>query len=298
MFFHDLLWAYRGVIPWSAHGSYMKQYETKYGKKISGYPMKLFDSHSHIDDKSFNSDFSRMLERARRAGIEAIMIAGINQKSSQKAIDLANQYPMLFTAVGVHPHDAKHCSRETILSLKTLALDTSVKAWGEIGLDFNRMFSPAPVQERWFEEQMDAAEELSLPMIFHERDSKGRFLEMLESRQTENPKGVVHCFSGSKSELFSYLDLGYHIGITGILTIKKRGARLRELAVMIPEDRILIETDAPYLTPAPQKNKTRRNEPAFVKSVMLKLAEIKGTDPEHLSRILWENSCNLFDIKT
>ena len=158
------------------------------------------------------------------------------------------------------------------------------------------MHSPKKDQEKWFERQLYAGSNLNLPMIFHERDSKGRFLEILESADLKERKGVVHCFSGSKKEMFKYLDLGYYIGITGILTIKGRGKNLRELSLLIPENKILIETDAPYLTPAPEKNKVKRNEPGFVKSVMEKLARIKNMDVEKLSKTIWQNTENLYGV--
>lgn len=257
--------------------------------------MKLFDSHSHIDDICFEKDFEQMLDRARELSVHGIMVVGINEKTSRKAIELAENHDNLITSVGVHPHDAKYCSDNVIKHLEILALKhTCVRAWGEIGLDFNRMHSPKDIQEKWFKKQISAASKLNLPMIFHERDSKGRFLEILESADIKNRKGVVHCFSGSKEEMFRYLDLGYYIGITGILTLKERGQTLRELSLLIPEDRILIETDAPYLTPAPMKNKMRRNEPGFVSYVLQKLAEIKNADVEELSETIWQNTINLY----
>jgi TatD DNase family protein len=199
--------------------------------------------------------------------------------------------------VGMHPHYADKCSKDVIKLFKKLALNNPcVRAWGEIGLDFNRMHSKKESQEKWFERQIYAALELDLPIIFHERDSKGRFLEILESADIKNRKGVIHCFSGTKTEMFKYLDLGYYIGITGILTLQQRGAGLRELSLMIPENRILIETDSPYLTPAPKKNKIRRNEPAFVKLVLQKLAEIKNTDVEKLAEIIWQNTIDLYGV--
>lgn len=258
--------------------------------------MKLFDSHSHIDDTCFEADFNQMMERARQAGVERIMIAGINAGTSEKAIRIAEKNPGVVTSVGVHPHDVKFCDHTTIDTLKRLAENPCVRAWGEIGLDFNRMFSPADVQETRFEEQLEAASSLGLPLIFHERDSNGRFLEILESWRGRNLSGVVHCFSGNRDDLVSYLDLGYFIGITGIVTIQQRGAELRDLVRLIPDNRILIETDAPYLTPAPQKNKNRRNEPAFVKSVLLKLAEVRDQDPEYLAQIIWTSTCSLFSV--
>ena len=134
-------------------------------------------------------------------------------------------------------------------------------------------------------------------MIFHERDSNGRFLEILKNHTNNNLNGVIHCFSGSQEELEQYLNLGLYIGITGILTIKGRDAGLRKLAAIIPSDRLLVETDAPYLVPAPEKKQYRRNEPAFVKSVLLKLAEVKREDPENLAKIVWQNTCRLYRLE-
>lgn len=259
--------------------------------------MILFDSHCHIDDKSYDIDREDVIDRARNEDIQGIMIVGVDRATSLNAIKIARQHDHIITSVGIHPHDAKNCTRTDIDTLIDLARNNNcVKAWGETGLDFNRMFSPARAQEDCFTTQLEAAARLDLPLIFHERDSNGRFYDILKSDGPETRKGVVHCFSGTKTELFGYLDLGYHIGITGIVTLQKRGEYLRELVPHIPEDRILIETDAPYLTPAPQKNKTRRNEPGFVKSVLLKLARIRNTDPEILSRTIFENSLKFYKV--
>ncbi|RJP82750.1 MAG: TatD family deoxyribonuclease [Desulfobacteraceae bacterium] len=258
--------------------------------------MKLFDSHCHIDDKIFDPDFAQVLQRARNAGVQGMMIAGITLKTAEKAVPLAASNHGLFAAVGVHPHDAASCSETVIHRLQMLAGNPKVKAWGEIGLDFNRMFSPQEVQEKWFVRQLETADELQLPLIFHERESHGRLLSFLQETHTQNRTGVVHCFSGSRKELEAYLELGYYIGITGILTIQTRGTDLRKLVRHIPLDRLLIETDAPYLTPAPEKNKTHRNEPAFVRSTFEKLAETLNEPPEKLSEILWGNTCRLFKV--
>ena len=259
--------------------------------------MRLFDSHAHIDDKCYAPDFEEMLERARENEVQRIMVVGINLETTQKAIRLAAQYPNLYASVGLHPHDASSATPTLLDSFKTLAnTHDSIRAWGETGLDFNRMFSPQDIQETVFEQQLECADELDLPLIFHERDSKGRFYEILTAYEPKIRRGVVHCFSGTKEEMFKYLDLGYHIGITGILTIQQRGAYLREIAPLIPGDRLLIETDAPYLTPKPQRNKFRRNEPAFVRSVMLTLAQVRDTDIHTLSEQIWHNTCDLYGI--
>ena len=258
--------------------------------------MQIFDSHCHLDDRSFDQDRAEVLERARRAGIKGLMIAGINLASASKAIEIASTHGDCYVAVGVHPHDARLCSESMLAALKELARHPKVRAWGETGLDFNRMYSPQPDQEKWFVRQLQIADELTLPLIFHERDSNSRFLKILQRTPAANRRGVVHCFSGDESDLKQYLDLGLYIGITGILTIKRRGADLRRLVSLIPDNRLLVETDAPFLTPAPYKNKTRRNEPAFVKAVLQKLAQVRRQKLEPLAALVWENTCRLYGI--
>lgn len=259
--------------------------------------MKLFDSHCHLDDSIFTKDWSAVMERMAANGVKAALIAGINADRSTKGLALAQAYPGLYAAVGVHPHDASECDEKTLNILKSLAASPKVRAWGEIGLDFNRMYSPRDVQEKWFVRQLEIADDLGLPLIFHERDSLGRLLTLLDQNPNSRRFGVVHCFSGTNAELARYLEMGFYIGITGILTIQKRGRRLREQVAMIPPERLLIETDAPYLTPAPQKNRHRRNEPAFVKSVLLKLAEITNIEADTLADTVWDNTCRLFDVR-
>lgn len=259
--------------------------------------MRLFDSHCHIDDESYAPDLDKVLERAGEAGVLKMLAVGITLKSSRRAVAIASENKGVYATVGVHPHDAKSCTDQTLGELRKLAENPVVRAWGETGLDFNRMFSPQKVQERRFTEQVRIAGELGLPLVFHERDSGGRFLELLRAERPDGLSGVVHCFSGNRDELFAYLDLGLHIGITGILTHKARGGELRKLAVEIPEDRMLIETDAPYLTPSPERNRNRRNEPAFVASVFRTLVTVRKADPAALSETLWENTCRLFGIR-
>lgn len=258
--------------------------------------MKLFDSHCHLDDRSYRKDLPSVVHRAEQEGVLKMMTVGIDRQTSQQAIAIANRFEGVFASVGVHPHRAAACSEDVLVTLSGLAKDPRVRAWGETGLDFNRMYSPQADQEKWFLRQLETAGELGLPVILHERDSQGKLIALLKSQPHPDRRGVVHCFSGNRSELRTYLDMGLFIGITGIVTIKKRGAELRELIRYVPVDRSLIETDAPYLTPTPQKNKTRRNEPAFVKSVLLKLSDIYGKDPEQIALQTWKNACRLFNI--
>lgn len=258
--------------------------------------MILFDSHCHLDDAVFEADLEAVLERMEAVGVKAAMVVGVDQASSAKAVRLALAHAPLYAAVGFHPHDAKACDEQALAALVELAACEKVKAWGEIGLDFNRMFSPRQVQEQWLVRQLEAAGQLGLPVIFHERDSNGRLIEILKAHPLPDGRGVVHCFSGNRNELRHYLDMGLAIGITGILTHKTRGTQLRELARTIPADRILIETDAPYLTPSPQRNAHRRNEPAFVATVLAKLAAVRNEDPVALAEVIWTNTCRVFGI--
>lgn len=258
--------------------------------------MKLFDSHCHLDDSAYDTDFNQVLQRSEDAGVSAMMIAGIHLESCRKAVMIAESYPHIYAAVGFHPHDTAAADESALKQLRKLADHPNVKAWGEIGLDFNRMHTPQAIQEKWLIRQIEAADDMNMPIIFHERDSEGRLLSILKTSHRHPGNGVIHCFSGTHAELMQYLEMGYCIGITGILTLQSRGANLRTLAPDIPRNRILIETDAPYLTPAPEKNRFRRNEPAFVKSVLLKLSEILDENPETLAETLWNNTCALFRI--
>ena len=258
--------------------------------------MRLIDSHCHLDDASFDNDLDAVLERMASNDVQGAMLAGVTLETARKSLSIAEKHDHLFAAVGIHPHDAQECSESVLQELIALAQNPKVKAWGETGLDFNRMFSPQRDQEKWLIRQMEIATDLNLPLIFHERDSNGRFIDILKDHFKPGSKGVVHCFSGNLEELHVYLSMGLYIGITGILTIKGRGKQLRRLVGDIPADRILVETDAPYLTPAPQKNQTRRNEPAFVRSTFMKLAEIKDVPPESLAEQLWQNTCTLFNL--
>ncbi len=258
--------------------------------------MRLFDSHCHLDDTSYDPDRREVLKRARAADVAAMMVVGIDIPRSRRALALAKSHDGVFASVGVHPHDAEGCSETVLTELQRMAAHPRVRAWGETGLDYNRLYSPRDIQEKWFRRQIEIALDRKLPLIFHERDSGGRFLEILREYAPGGLRGVVHCFSGSLDELEAYLALGLHIGITGIVTMKDRGTDLRGMITHIPENRLLVETDAPYLTPAPERNRHRRNEPAFVRTTLLKVAEVRGTAPDTLAAAVWANTCRLYGI--
>ncbi len=255
----------------------------------------LVDSHCHLDDAAFDADRQAVIGRARDAGVGAIVTVGTDAASSRRAAAIAAATPGVFAAVGIHPHEARHASEAALEELKRLARHPRVRAWGEIGLDFHYSHSPPGAQEKWLERQLEAAAALGLPVIFHERSSAGRFLELVAAAPP--PAGaVVHCFSGTAAELERYLELGFLIGITGILTLPGRGAALRGLVRRIPRERLLVETDAPWLTPDPERKIRRRNEPAFVRTVLLRLAAETGEDPAALARQVTENAARLFGL--
>ncbi len=257
--------------------------------------MPIFDSHTHLDDPAFDEDRDQVFARARAAGARAFMIVGITPESCPRAVALAESRDDCLASVGVHPHDAKSCTEAHLAALAALAARPRVAAWGETGLDFNRMHSPALVQETWFARQLETAAGLSLPVILHERDSGGRFLDILRHHAgSGGVRGVVHCFSGTREELFAYLDLGLSVGITGILTHKERGRDLRDLLPSIPLDRMLLETDCPYLTPSPERNRHRRNEPAFLASVAAVAAGLLDLTPDRVAQTAWDNTRRLF----
>jgi TatD DNase family protein len=241
--------------------------------------MGLIDIGVNLTNKAFKKDLDQVIERARSAGVEAMVVTGTSIAASRAALELAKTRPgLLHATAGVHPHDAKSCNDDTIDTLRELARHDAVVAIGECGLDYNRDFSPRPVQDRWFEAQLRLAEELGLPLFLHERDAHARFLEILRPHRDKLAGACVHCFTGTEAELRAYLDLDLHIGITGWIADERRGRHLFELAKLIPMERLMIETDAPYLLPRniDEKPKGGRNEPAFLTWVAKAVAEATG----------------------
>ena len=215
-----------------------------------------------------------------------MIVTGTSVKSSIDGQKLAQQHPgILFSTAGVHPHDAKNCNEQTINSLRTLANHKEVVAMGECGLDFNRDFSPRPVQEKWFEAQIQLACELKLPLFLHEREAHKRFTEILSAYKNQLDLAVVHCFTGTKEEAKTYLDLGFCLGITGWICDERRGKHLQEIVKYIPLDKIMLETDAPFLTPRDMREKPKdgRNEPAFLPHVAQTIAHLLKKSPEEIA---------------
>ncbi|MBI3652647.1 MAG: YchF/TatD family DNA exonuclease [Acidobacteria bacterium] len=242
-------------------------------------PLPLIDIGVNLGHASFNADRQQVLDRAVAAGVQTMIVTGTNVKSSCEAQELASHCPEhLYATAGVHPHNARHCHAETMKTLRTLAKHQEVVAIGECGLDYNRDFSPRPVQDLWFAAQIELACELQMPLFLHERDAHQQFVNLLRGYHKQFPAAVVHCFTGNGDELQAYLDMGLFIGITGWICDERRGQHLRELVRQIPLDRLMLETDAPFLTPRDMQPKPKdgRNEPAFLPHVLQAVASCTG----------------------
>jgi TatD DNase family protein len=228
-----------------------------------------------------------------------MVITGTSESESQAAHALARSHPgTLYATAGVHPHNARHWRPETPALLKTLATAAEVVAIGETGLDFNRDFSPRPVQERVLEAQLELASALGAPLFLHERDAHERLIDILKAYRSHLSAAVVHCFTGSRQALFAYLDLDLHIGITGWICDERRGLHLRELVRDIPADRLMIETDAPYLLPRDlvPRPKDRRNEPGFLPHVARAVAAYRASPVEAVADAATRTAKEFFGI--
>ena len=258
--------------------------------------MKLVDSHAHLDDPRFASDLDSVIQRAEHQGVETILTVGCLGEDSRvpdRVNSLLDRWSCLFAAFGVHPHDARFMSDVWEVKLSELMKESRVLAWGEIGLDYFYDNSPREAQREVFARQARLAKESGKPIIVHTRDAEEDTLRILREVFPEGSErsGVLHCFTGSGELAEACLRLGFYISFGGILTFKKADA-LRAVAEQIPEDRLLIETDSPYLAPVPHRGK--RNEPSFVGCVLDMLAEIRGVPRETLASRLDRNFKSLF----
>lgn len=256
----------------------------------------FIDSHAHIDGPEFDADREEVIARARAAGVSAILNVGTGDPHSnafERAVDLGKSQESVYTAIGTHPHDARLYDDRAEEKIKTLVQSERVIAWGEIGLDFHYDNSPRDVQVAVFKRQLGAARECDLPVVIHTREAEAETIEILKSDYDgAERRGVFHCFSGSRELAQRAVELGFMISFSGIVTFKK-AEELRQTAREVPLDRLLIETDCPYLTPIPYRGK--RNEPAYVVEVARCLAGLHGLDIEEIARITTENFKSLFE---
>ena len=252
------------------------------------FRMPLIDIGANLTHDSFDHDREAVLQRARAAGVTKIIVTGASREHSPKALLLARTFPgELFATAGVHPHHAVEYTDECDAEMRELHAHSEVVAVGECGLDYNRDFSPRPAQRRAFERQLQLASELGTPesrkpLFLHQRDAHDDFMAMMKNFDGRLGPAVVHCFTGTRRELFDYLDQDWHIGITGWLCDERRGTHLRELVKHIPANRLMIETDAPYLLPRTVKPQPshRRNEPMYLAHIVEELARDRGETVE------------------
>ncbi|MGD2104338.1 MAG: TatD family hydrolase [Anaerolineae bacterium] len=252
--------------------------------------MVFIDSHAHVDFPQFDTDRDKVVKRARDAGLVAVVNVGTNLTTSRTSVRLAERYDFVYATVGIHPHDAETATDETIAELRSLAQHRDTVAIGEIGLDYYRDYSPRPAQRRAFRDQLTLASELGRPVVIHGREAHGDVFAML--RDWEGT-GVLHTYAAGLERLDLALDMGFFIGLSGPVTYSTAD-QVRSVAKAVPLDRLLIETDCPYLTPEPHRGE--RNEPAYVRFVAEAIAQERGTSIEQIADSTTENARRLFGL--
>ena len=251
-----------------------------------------FDTHAHYDDRRFNDDREELLGSMPDAGITLILNSGSSLRSSKFGIKLANKYPFIYASIGVHPHDSKSMTDETVPELEKLLSHPKAVAVGEIGLDFHHDFSPRDIQKKRFREQMELARSVKKPVIIHERESLRDTLDTI--RDYRDLTGVFHCFSGSWETAKTILDMGWYLSFTGVITFQNARKSLEVLERM-PADRILLETDCPYLAPDPMRG--RRNSSLYIPYIADKVAQVRGIETKEAAMLTMENGKRFFGIE-
>lgn len=257
----------------------------------------LIDTHTHLDDRRFDRDREGVVARAQEAGVHTFITIGCDLATSRAAVALADRYPFVYATVGVHPHEVRHVKDAWFTELRDLARHPKVLAYGEIGLDYHYDHSPRDIQRARFREQVRLARELTLPIVIHTREAQEDTIGILKEERASELGGVFHCFSGDAWLAKDALDLGFYVSFSGVITFHN-ATMLREIAVTVPMDRLLIETDCPYLTPVPHRG--NRNEPAYVKLVAEQIARVRSArEPmsvEEVGQITSANARRAFKI--
>ncbi len=257
--------------------------------------MMLIDTHCHLDFPEFNQDRDEVIERARQAGVCTIINVASSVEGSLHSVELARKFNWIYASIGVHPHYAKDVCGKIPVQLLALVKNDNVVAVGEVGLDYYRDLSPRPLQQSLFKAFIALAQEKGLPLIIHSRDAHEDTMSVLKDSMKSKARGVVHCFSAGKEYLDEYLRMGFYISFTGNLTFKNN-TKLRSLAKGVPLERLLLETDAPFL--APQKFRGKRNEPSYITELAGEFSRIHGVDLSDIAEITTRNARELFSLKT
>lgn len=254
----------------------------------------LFDSHAHYDDNKFDQDRQDVIEKVRQSGVAFIVNAASNIPSSIDSIALSQEYEFIYAAVGVHPQDVEGMNDNVISMLADFAQEPKVVAIGEIGLDYHYDDVPKPLQKHWFARQISLARELKLPIIIHDRESHEDILKIVKKEKAKEVGGVFHCFSGSAEMAREVLDNNFYISIGGVATFKN-AKKIVDVIRAVPSDRLLIETDSPYLAPEPFRG--TRNDSSYIRYTAMKVAEIREDSFENIARVTCENAKRLFNIE-
>ena len=253
----------------------------------------LFDSHTHLDSRKFDNDREYVINRARSNGVGLMLNPGASLESSLEAVALSEAHEFIYAAVGIHPHDAKTMDEAMLAMIESLAKKEKVVAIGEIGLDFHYNFSEPEIQRRWFVEQLRLARRLAMPVIIHDREAHEEIFNTLKAEKAFDHGVLMHCFSSSAEMAKAYVRLGAYISIAGPVTYKNNHKTV-SVVEQVPLDRLLIETDAPYLTPEPHRGK--RNEPMYVRHTCDTVARIKGISPEEAAEATLQNGLKFFGL--
>ena len=253
----------------------------------------LFDTHCHIDEERFDVDRDQVLVRMRENGVAGCVCVGSDMETSRRSVAFAEKTPGVYAAVGIHPHEAKYFRPEDMADLKKWFSNPKVVALGEIGLDYYYDHSPRDVQKEACNAQLQLAYAQNMPAIFHVRDAHGDMLDIMRAQGGRLPRGILHCYSGSWESAREYLKMGFYLSIAGPVTFKKAPAQW-EVAQKVPLDRLLIETDSPYLAPEPMRG--RRNEPSFVRHVADRIAALRNITVEELAAATTQNAKDIYRI--
>lgn len=253
----------------------------------------LFDTHAHYDDDAFDEDRDEVIKKVFESGVTCVLNASSNIASSEKSVSLAQRYDFIYAAVGVHPHDAQEADDDTVPTLTRFASGRKVVAIGEIGLDYYYDNSPRDIQKQWFIRQINLAKDIKLPIIIHDRESHEDVMNIVKSEGAASVGGIFHCFSGSVEMARDVLKNNFHIAVGGSLTFKN-AKRPVEVVEYVPMDRLLLETDCPYMTPHPFRG--RRNDSTYLRLVAEKVAQIKGLTLEEIIEVTTKNAKTLFKI--
>ena len=254
----------------------------------------IFDTHAHYDDDAFEDDRDKILNILAKEGINPIVNIGASIKSSKQSLELAKNYDHVYAAIGVHPEACDRIDKKDIEWLEECCKYDKVVAIGEIGLDYHYDEPAREIQQKWFIEQLLLAKRVNLPVVIHSRDAAKDTFDILSREEFRDLSGIIHCFSYSREVALSYVEMGYYIGVGGVVTFKN-GRKLREAVESIPLERIVLETDCPYLSPEPYRG--RRNSSVYLTYVVDKIAEIKGVSAEEVMKITYENACRVYRIK-